>query len=94
MTLEEVRGWLDSQTWVWAKSYAKTAPHWYVVRNKCVDTERFLEVAEFISLHGQEERFWRAKYTYLYYGDFKYWAMGTTHADSSVAVVINRARVN
>lgn len=74
--------------WTTAKSYAKTAPHEYVVRGKTVAIEDFTALATAIKDRGYKAR-WQAVEskrwitgTYLRIDNYRYWWMG---------VIINRA---
>ena len=59
--------------WTWAKTYAETAPHWYIVRDKYPGL--FWRLARAIDLHGIRQEF-RNSGQFNYYltiGEFKYW---------------------
>ena len=67
--------------WIFSKTYAKKAPHEYVIQ-----PEGWKWFATLISEHGIRERFWSKSYVYLYLDGWKYWMM-----DSSAGKIINRA---
>ncbi len=54
--LEKLKQFIKDQTWTFAKTYADTWPHEYIVQ-KNVDNELFLELADYIDTHGYEEFF-------------------------------------
>lgn len=67
---------VDSQQWIFAKTYAKTTPHEYIVV-RAGDSRRasFKKMFELIEKYGTEEKFFGKPWTYLYLGDgYKYFA--------------------
>ena len=76
--------------WNWAKSYAKTAPHWYVVRGEFADDALFDKVVEEMRQNSVPERFYSKTFQYFYHGGYKYWTMGNPIAETTI---INRAKV-
>ena len=86
---ENIERFIDSANWVFAKTYAKTAPHEYAVRGKNPFLEEeFVYFVKFIREHGYKERFWSQKYTYYDVGEYKYWTMGNPIDETTI---INRA---
>lgn len=65
---------VDLTPWTFAKTYAKTWPHEYIVREK-VDAALFDEFAAFIDQNGYESHFYQAKQIYLDLGSHTYWHM-------------------
>lgn len=63
---------LSNQKWIFAKTYAKTAPHEYFL--KVQNEDLFLELKRRISELGIDEKFYESTFRYYYHGDFKYWA--------------------
>jgi hypothetical protein len=75
MTLsEKLRKFIETQNWIFAKTYAETYPHEYIVQEK-VDNNLFLEFAEFIDKNGYEEYFYHKKQIYFDFEGFTYWHM-------------------
>tara|TARA_R100001460_G_scaffold8441_4_gene20876 strand:- start:3484 stop:3753 length:270 start_codon:yes stop_codon:yes gene_type:complete len=78
MVLSEFEHEIENADWIWAKSYADTAPHWYIR-----DSEHPLlygMLLHQIKEHGVDENYTNDKGNtyicrYLYYGNYKYWWM-------------------
>ena len=70
---------IEDLRWVSAKTYAKFAPHQYVVRHKTISSEVLLVLHAAIVEHGVDETFaiygHEKTYKYLHMGEFKYWYM-------------------
>ncbi|MDW7762003.1 MAG: hypothetical protein SCM96_15360 [Acidobacteriota bacterium] len=60
--------------WTFAKTYARTWPHEYIVREK-VDAGLFDELATHIENHGDESIFYETKRNYFDTGGNAYWHM-------------------
>lgn len=73
MTVEEA---ISKVRWRFAKTYAKTHPHEYIVRSQCEDASAFDEICEAIRKDGHTERFFSTVNTYLSVGEYTYWRMG------------------
>ncbi len=65
---------VDESNWIFAKTYATTWPHEYVVQEK-VDNELFLQLANHIDTFGHEEYFYKKKMIYFDYDGYVYWHM-------------------
>ena len=83
---EELSDFIASQKWIFAKTYAKTWPHEYIVREQ-VDEELFLQLVRHIREHGYEGHFYRKKITYFDADGMVYWTMG---APINETTIINR----
>ncbi len=66
--------WIEQTPWTFAKTYAKTWPHEYIVREN-VDAARFDEFAAFIDQNGYASHFYQSKQVYLDLGARTYWHM-------------------
>ena len=76
MTLsEKLRKFIETQNWIFAKTYADTWPHEYIVQEK-VDNDLFLELANHLDQYGYEDYFYSTKQTYFKYNELTYWHMG------------------
>jgi len=66
---------VDNQNWIFAKTYAKTWPHEYIVRSK-VDETLFVELVEHIRANGYVGKFYEMDITYFDEDGIVYWTMG------------------
>lgn len=68
----ELRKEITEQKWIFAKTYAKTAPHEYIVRKS--SPKFFDKMKKLIDQEGYDAP-WRdgTIYRYLKIGDYKYW---------------------
>ncbi len=71
---ESIKKFIKEQKWICAKTYAKTWPHEYIVKEK-VDNQMFNEFVYFIDENEYEEYFYEMKLIYFNYNDFTYWHM-------------------
>ena len=86
MTIKE---FFDKQTWTFAKTYAKSAPHYWIVRNRINGTdEEFMWAASFIQRHGATMHFFSHPNKYLYLEGWWYWVM--KDSDDDPTMIINR----
>jgi len=69
---EKLKNFINIQTWIFAKTYAETWPHEYIVQEK-VDSDLFQELANHIDKFGYKKYFQEVEYTYFDYDDFTYW---------------------
>lgn len=85
--------WLElapTLKWKWARTYAKTAPHWYLQREigYCTLTlEEYHRALSVIWTFGRLERFYRSANVYLHdeATGWKWWAMG--RPDYGIALI-------
>ena len=85
VTQEDLHWWLGvapSLQWTWAKTYADSAPHWYVVlgRTPGLVQADFVRAARVIRTFGRPAKFWSRTYTYLHddKAGMKWWTMDET----------------
>ena len=64
---------IEDAKWTWAKTYAKWAPHEYIVQQQNYELHKAL--AEVIRVYGHRELFKGKPYRVLFIGDYKYWHM-------------------
>lgn len=91
MNIQEAKDWLNSQDWIFAKSYATTFPHRYTTRKKCKSPELFECVLHFIRDKAKLKTFHRKQYLYCEIDGFEYWEMGRP---IPAVQVLNRAPIN
>lgn len=72
---EELRRFISNENWTFAKTYAKTWPHEYLVRDR-VDEDLFVDMVTHIRTHGYQGTFYRRKITYFDEAGHVYWTMG------------------
>lgn len=65
---------IEDSNWIFAKTYAETWPHEYIVSSK-VDQSLFVEFAVFIRKNGYIAPFYSKEYTYFDYKNLTYWTM-------------------
>lgn len=71
---ERLARFIKETPWTFAKTYARTWPHEYIVREK-VDLELFEELAEHIDKFGYMSRFYEVTETYFDHAGHTYWHM-------------------
>jgi len=82
---------IESVNWIFAKTYAKTAPHEYVVKeHKPELIEEFHSFVDYIRQHGYKQKFWNKEYIYFKVGVYKYWTMGAPIKETTI---INREKI-
>ena len=74
---DEVRAFVESTRWTFAKTYAATWPHEYVVR-KSENAAMILALARHIFEHGIEGRFYSQVRKYHHEAGKVYWSMDST----------------
>ena len=85
---ENLREFVASSNWIFAKTYAPTWPHEYIVREK-VDRVLFESLARNIRQHGFEGRFYQRVLTYFAEDGLLYWTMGEPIEETTI---INRCK--
>jgi len=81
-----IRRFVKEEQWTFAKTYAKTWPHEYIVRDR-VDRELFVQLVRHIREHGYQGHFYRKPITYFDEAGMTYWTMG---APIDETTIINR----
>jgi len=76
MKIEEIKKYIVSVKWQFAKTMPEN-PHEYTVVNWNPDNkEPFYDFVKYIRKYGKNEIFYSKKYTYLEIDNYKYWTMG------------------
>ena len=86
MTDEGILDFIEKSNWIFAKTYAKFAPHEYALKKHC-DEQKFMEFVRHIREFGKDELFMGRSYRYYDIGGRKYWTMD---ADVEATILINR----
>ena len=89
-SLEEAKVFAESHKWKFATTYAKTAPHEYLVKKKLSDEDRLLfeRFVQTINKHSVVGYFYGHKNDYLILGDYYYWYMD--YPENMAVNLINR----
>ena len=82
----DVRRFVESTAWTFAKTYATTWPHEYVVRTPA-NTQMLLALARHILEHGTDGRFYSQVRKYHHDDGKVYWSMDST---PEATTLINR----
>jgi hypothetical protein len=103
MTLEEAIALVDSLTWTFAKTMP-FIPHWYILRDRDLDSKRFEDLVRYIHNTGCPGRWGRKPRStvleggriiegliYCDIGDHRYWTMGWPIGEDTV---INREDIS
>lgn len=81
--------------WIWAKTYAESAPHWYVVLGRTQGLTRtdYERAGRVIRTFGEPGKFYSSTNLYLYTEDrsMKFWAMWGDPPQAEDADLINMA---
>ncbi|MFH1024612.1 MAG: hypothetical protein V1809_14620 [Planctomycetota bacterium] len=85
---DELQKFVDAAPWTFAKTYAPTWPHEYIVRDR-VDENLFVQLVRHIRAHGYEGKFYRKSITYYDEGGLVYWTMG---APIEETIIVNRCK--
>lgn len=97
-TRADLEWWLAKAAglhWTWVSTYARSAPHWYVVepRSKGMTHDDYIRAARVIQTYGSPAKFHRATNIYLTdpEREWKYWIMGSIEENNETYGLINRA---
>ncbi len=90
-TLEEAKTFADSHKWKFATTYAKTAPHEYLVKRWLNEADRLLfeRLIQTINKHAVTGYFYEHENKYLILDDHYYWYM-PCYPDNMAVDLINR----
>ena len=80
---DDVRNFVESTAWTFAKTYAATWPHEYVVRTS-ENAPMILAIARHIFQQGTDGRFYSQVRKYHHEGGKVYWSMDPTPADTTL----------
>ncbi|CAN5894341.1 hypothetical protein BH24ACI4_BH24ACI4_32100 [soil metagenome] len=83
---DEIRTFVQNTAWTFAKTYAATWPHEYIVRN-AENASMILALARHIFEHGVDGRFYSQVRKYHHEDGKVYWSMADTPEQ---ATLINR----
>jgi len=75
MVPDELKVFIAESRWVFAKTYADTWPHEYIVQER-VDSALFRKLADHIDTCGYMRHFYSKEVIYWDYDGYTYWHMG------------------
>ena len=93
-SLEEAKRFAESYNWKFASTYAKTAPHEYLIK-KWLDKDERLQYERFVATMKKQSvvgYFYGHKNDYFILGDYYYWFMPLP--DNLAVDLINRTTTN
>ena len=90
--MDKIIEFLEKQNWIFAKTYATTAPHEYCLKEKTDDVDMYVEACRYILENGFEAH-WLGKYPnkYIYANGHVYWTM---HPIAEEVILINRSNTS
>jgi hypothetical protein len=94
MTSEEqafMERFIEGRRWIWAKTYATTAPHWYTLRKEPAPDEGEGDLDRFVVLlreHGYDRLYYGKTFRSIVIGEHYYWTMGAPLPET---ILVNRA---
>jgi len=83
---KEIKMFINSATWIFAKTYAKTWPHEYIVKDE-INRSAFESMVKHIQQHGYLGKFYQKDITYFDDSNIVYWTMGAPIEETTI---INR----
>jgi len=84
----ELQAFVSEVKWTFAKTYASTWPHEYIVRRD-VDEGYFVLLVQHVRTYGYVGRFYSSRTTYFDEDGFVYWTMGAPMGET---IIVNRCR--
>jgi hypothetical protein len=84
----DLKAFVIEQKWTFAKTYASTWPHEYIVRDR-VDENLFIQLVRHIRTYGYEGKFYRKPITYFNEDGMVYWTMGAPIEETTI---VNRCK--
>ena len=90
---DQLRDFINSFTWTFAKTYAKICPHEYIVKDKIHEQhhDSFVNVVRFVREKGFTAYYNNRAGRYYILDDHYYWTMGAPIEETTV---LNRARLS
>ena len=85
----DLKSFIEKQSWIFAKTYANKAPHEYIIRGRINGTdEEFMAVVNYIQEHGITMLYWGHPNKYIFLDGQEYWVMRNDENDPST--ILNR----
>ena len=93
MKEQELKEFINKQSWIFAKTYANKAPHEYIVRGRINGTDgEFMRVVNHIQEKGITMYFWNHPNRYIFVDGHQYWVMRDGTDDPTT--ILNRCNVD
>lgn len=91
-SVEDAKAFAENHKWKFATTYAKTAPHEYLVKKWLPEDERLLfeRLVQTINKESVVGYFYGHKNNYLILGDYYYWYMVDCYPENLAVDLINR----
>lgn len=91
-TLEEAKIFAESHQWKFATTYAKSAPHEYLVKKWLPEDDRLLfeRLVQTINKESVVGYFYGHKNKYLILGEYYYWYMIGCYSENMAVDLVNR----
>jgi hypothetical protein len=83
-----LKAFVAEANWTFAKTYAATWPHEYIVRSR-VDEPLFIQLVQHIRTYGYEGKFYSRSLTYFNEDGVVYWTMGDPIEETTI---VNRCK--
>jgi hypothetical protein len=83
-----LKAFVTEQKWTFAKTYARTWPHEYIVQDR-VDEDLFVQLVRHIRAYGYEGNFYTRRITYYDEDGMVYWTMGAPIEETTI---VNRCK--
>ena len=92
MGKDKYRDFVNSQEWIFSKTFEKWAPHEYILRNNIKGTDdEFVSFVQYIRDNGTPIYFGNRIHTYLELDEKYYWTMGDPIEET---IVLNRCNMH
>jgi len=88
---EDIKCFLNSAKWIFAKTYAKSWPHEYTLLKDSEDKNIFIDFVRLINTEGYLGKFYDRDQVYFEYENMIYWTMDETIETTDL---INRVHKN
>ena len=90
MTISELKDFFDKQKWIFARTYADSAPHEYCLKRQLVGEEsEFVDAVKYIKEKGFKAKFFGQPNDYVCIEGYTYWVMWPVAEE---AILINRSK--
>ena len=78
MDLQKFKDFIEKQNWTFAKTYAQTAPHEYIIHGETKgDNTEYEQAVDFIKKNGFLGYWWKRPRIYFALEGRFYWVLGT-----------------